>query len=69
MTPDQVKKYYKSGYALQRRTGISAASLGNWLKWGFIPENSQFKLEVLSDGKLKAEFKKRDDPSHSRETC
>lgn len=59
MTPQDVKNYYKSGYALRKETGMSAASMGNWLRSGFVPEVSQFKLEVLSGGKLKAEFKKQ----------
>lgn len=39
---------------------MSAASLGNWLKWGFIPEPSQLKLERITNGELKAEWKEHD---------
>lgn len=31
-------------------------SLRNWIKWGYIPEGSQYKLERLSGGQLKTEW-------------
>lgn len=52
MTPKEVKKYYKSSYNFSMVTGMSANSLLNWLKWGFIPIPSQQKLEELTKGKL-----------------
>ena len=55
MTPDEVKKYYKNGYLFNKATGMSAATFGNWMKWGFIPEVSQYKLEQLTGGALKQE--------------
>ncbi len=55
MTPDDVKKYYKSGYNFNKMTGMSANTFGNWLKWGYVPRDAQFKLETLSDGILKCE--------------
>lgn len=56
MTPDDVKDFYGTGYAFNKATGMSAASLGNWLRWGFVPTFSQLKLEKLTDKKLKAEW-------------
>lgn len=58
MTPKEVKKHYKTQYNFRTETGMSAASLGNWLKWGYVPLLSQVKLEQLTDGKLKAEWSK-----------
>jgi hypothetical protein len=56
MTPKEVKKYYKSQYNFREQTGMSAATLGNWLKWDFVPLKSQVKLEALTNGALKAEW-------------
>ncbi len=56
MTPKDVKKYYGSNYNFHKVTGMSASSLGNWLKWGFVPENAQYKLERITKGKLKTEW-------------
>lgn len=60
MKPKEVKKYFKTQYNFRKETGMSAASLGNWLKWGFIPEPSQLKLERITNGELKAEWKEHD---------
>lgn len=35
---------------------MSTATLANWLKWGYVPEASQYKIERLTDGKLKTEW-------------
>jgi hypothetical protein len=56
MKPKDVKKYYRNGYNFEKVTGMSANSLRNWLKWGFVPENSQYKLERLTKGELKTEW-------------
>ncbi len=39
---------------------MSVSTLGNWLKWGFIPEDSQYRLERLTNGALKTEWTKKD---------
>lgn len=57
MTPKQVWDYYGNSYRFRKRTGMSDRSLMNWIKWGFVPEYSQFKIERLSKGDLIAEFK------------
>ena len=54
MTPKQVLDYYKSYHYFKLRTGMSASSLWNWIKWGYVPILSQMKLEKLTGGKLKA---------------
>jgi hypothetical protein len=55
MTPEEVKKYYKNGYLFNKETKMSACSFHNWLKWGFVPEGSQLKIEKLTRGLLKAD--------------
>ena len=57
MTPDDLMKFYKSKYRFHKETGMSASSLFNWLKWGFVPEGSQYKIERLTKGALKVEIK------------
>lgn len=54
--PEEVKKYYGSKYNFNKETGMSANTLGNWLKWGRVPEGAQYKLERLTGGKLKTEW-------------
>lgn len=60
MKPKEVKKYFKTQYNFRKVTGMSAATLGNWLKWGYVPEASQLKLERITNGDLKAEWKEHD---------
>jgi hypothetical protein len=50
--PEQVKDYYRSGYNFAKSTGMSANSLGNWLKWGFVPKDAQYKLAHITGGSL-----------------
>ena len=56
MNPKQVKKYFKTQYNFHKVTGMSAATLGNWIKWGFVPEASQLKIERITNGALKADW-------------
>lgn len=56
--PKDVKDYYGSQYNFRKVTGMSVSTLGNWLKWGFVPEDAQYKLERLTKGKLKTEWTK-----------
>lgn len=58
MTPCEVLDFYKSSYRFARLTGMSNANLLNWLKWGYVPIGSQYKLEQLSMGILKAHWDK-----------
>lgn len=61
MKPEDVKKYYGSQYRFGKETGMSKTTLGNWLKWGFVPEDAQYRLERLTAGKLKTEWTKIDE--------
>jgi len=54
MTPQDLKKYYKTGYNFQKKTGMSQASYCNWMKQGYIPIVSQVKIQQLTKGILKA---------------
>lgn len=56
MTPDDVLKKYGSQYNFQKKTGMSHRTLGRWLKLGFVPEYSQYKIERLTKGELKTEW-------------
>jgi hypothetical protein len=56
MTPQDVKKYYRSNYNFNKVTGMSASTLGNWLKWGYVPVDAQYKLEHMTKGLLKNEW-------------
>lgn len=55
MKPEDVKNYYGSQYSFNKVTGMSGSTLGNWLKWGYVPEDAQYKLERITKGALKAE--------------
>ena len=60
MKPEDVKKYYGNQYNFRKITGMSSSTLGNWLRWGFIPEAAQYKLERITNGELKTEWTKTD---------
>lgn len=53
MTPEDVKKHFGSTYAFHKKTGMSHSTLKNWLDWGYVPDNAQYKLERLTNGALK----------------
>lgn len=57
MTVQQLIEFYKTGYQFEKATGISSTSYQNWLKWGYIPIVSQFKIEEASLAKLRADIK------------
>ncbi len=61
MTPDDVVKYFGNGYQFKKRTKMSDCSYRNWIKWGYIPEGSQYKIERLTKGALKAEWADKDE--------
>ena len=56
MKPEDVLKKYGSQYQFHKETGMSHSSLGLWLKLGYVPEASQYKLERLTKGELKTEW-------------
>ncbi len=56
MKPQEVKQYYGSGYKFWKITKMAQATLGNWIRWGYVPEAAQYKLERLTKGELKTEW-------------
>jgi hypothetical protein len=61
MTPADVKAYYKTQYNFRKETKMSTSTLGNWLKWGFVPEAAQYKLERITKGGLKTEWSEKNE--------
>lgn len=57
MTLDDVKKYFGTSYRFNKITGMGHDNYRNWMKRGYIPFQTQFRLELLSNGELKADFK------------
>jgi len=62
MTPQQVWDYYGNSYRFMKKTGMSDATLRNWMKWGFVPIESQFKLERITNGELMHDITHLDQP-------
>ncbi len=56
MKPEDVKAFYGTQYNFKKVTGMSQSTLANWLRWGRVPEDAQYKLERLTNGKLKTEW-------------
>lgn len=57
MTPNDVRKYFKTGWRMFKKTGMSATCLSNWEKnLGYVPMLSQSKLEAFTNGELKASY-------------
>jgi len=57
MTVEELKDYYKTGYRFEKSTKMTGNSFLNWMKWGYIPIESQFKIENYTDGQLRADIK------------
>ncbi len=57
MTIEELTQKYKTSYMFHKQTKMSANSYLNWIKWGFIPIVSQYKIEEFTNGELKANFK------------
>ena len=50
----EVMKYYGSGYNMQKLHGLSHTNPTNWNQYGYIPIETQIKIERLTNGALKA---------------
>lgn len=61
MTPQDVRAYYNTGYRFRKETGMSSSTLSNWMKWGYVPEDAQYKLERITKGALKTQWSHKDD--------
>jgi len=58
MTPEEIKRHYGSTYRFQKETGMGSATLHLWLKKGYVPISSQARLQLISNGALKADPEK-----------
>jgi hypothetical protein len=56
MSPQDVFAHFGSLYRFRKSTGMSHTSLANWLKWGYVPEGSQYKIERLTEGQLRTDW-------------
>lgn len=54
MTLSDLKKMYRNGNQFEIATGLSHVNWLNWHKYGYIPIDSQIKLERITKGALKA---------------
>lgn len=54
MTIEQVIQYYGSVYKLNRDTKIAYRTVARWRLRGFIPIQTQLRLQSLTNGELKA---------------
>lgn len=54
MTIDEVYAYYKSGRQLRVKAGMSHNNFTRWRARGYIPIETQLKIEHLTNGDLKA---------------
>lgn len=61
MTPDDVLKKYGTKYRFHKETQMAASSLGNWVRWGYVPMGAQLKLERITKGELKADWIDKDE--------
>lgn len=54
MTLDEVKNYFVTGYGMKKMIGMSSNNISNWECLGYVPIQSQMKIEKLTNGSLKA---------------
>ncbi len=53
MTVDDVLNYFGTGYRMKKAIGLSSSNIRNWLSYGYIPFDTQIKIERLTNGDLK----------------
>jgi hypothetical protein len=58
MTINDLLKEYKTCYRLANELGFHNNTVYRWKKDGFIPANTQKKIELLTQGKFKSDDKK-----------
>lgn len=56
MTIEEVLQIYKTGYQVCKVLEITRQNFSVWQKRGYIPYRQQLKLEILTQGKLKADL-------------
>lgn len=53
MTLDEVYNHFGSGAAVGRELGLCRTAFNAWKMRGYIPRLQQYRIERLTDGKLK----------------
>jgi len=61
MTIEDARQYFGSGYKVCKVLGIARQNYTYWKRQGYIPEMQQYKLELITQGKIKADWVKRDE--------
>ena len=56
MTIDDIKKHFGSAFDFHRATGMSHANYYHWADYGYIPINTQIKIQKLTNGVLRADY-------------
>ena len=56
MTYDEVIKYFGNKYRASKSLGFSVSTPYSWKDRGFIPMESQERIEKLTGGQLKADY-------------
>ena len=57
MTLEEVISFYGTSYNFEKITKMSHDNYRAWKVKGYIPILTQFKIEALSKGKLKADYR------------
>ena len=55
MKPIEVKEYFVTWANAMRRMGLSANAYGRWVRKGYIPIDTQRKIEQTTNGRLKSD--------------
>lgn len=53
MTIDDVLRYFGTNYKIAKELKMSPHTPANWSKLGYIPADSQARIETFTNGKLK----------------
>lgn len=56
MTIDEVYNFFGSARGMERKIGISHASMKNWRDRGYIPIETQVRIQQLTEDMLKADL-------------
>lgn len=57
MTLDDIKDFFGSSYRFCKDTGMSHTNYVKWKRVGYVPILTQNRIEQITKGKLKADFK------------
>lgn len=60
MKPEEVINHYGSATKAAKALKLSVAGIGDWGRKGFVPFNTQYRIQVLTCGVLVAD---REDPN------